>query len=144
MTRRKIADRGDIIAIPTVDGREVFAQVCWASNYFNDVIQIAFITCTSEAELNGKLNFVEPSIFSGATLVRKNRWRKLFAHTQLYEPSPPVFYSGGGVYQGDEYLREATAEERSTLLNLSVKGYVLVEKRATEIANQIHLRVAGA
>ncbi|MCE1183369.1 MAG: hypothetical protein LWW81_13870 [Rhodocyclales bacterium] len=144
MTRRKVADRGDIIAIPTVDGREVFAQVCWASDYFKDVIQIPFVACSSESELHEKLNFIEPSIFSGATLVRKNRWRKLFTHTQLYEPSPPIFYSGGGVYKGDEYIREATADERSTLLNLSVKGYVLVEKLATEVANQIHLRGAGA
>jgi hypothetical protein len=138
MTRRKVADRGDMIAIPTTDGREVFAQICWASNYYKDVIQIAFVTSPTEADLHGALTFLEPPVFSGASVVRNKRWRKLFLHKQLYEPSPPIFYSAGVVHHGDEYLREATPDDRRSLLNLSVLGAALVEKKATEIVGHIH------
>jgi hypothetical protein len=138
MKRRKVADRGDMIAIPTTDGREVFAQICWASDYYKDTIQLAFVTCRTETELQGDLTFVEPTVFSSSAVVRKGRWRKLFTHRQLYEPSPPVFYSAGNIHRGDDFVREAKPEERNTLLNLSALGAALVEKKATEIASSIH------
>ncbi|HVY07470.1 MAG TPA: hypothetical protein VHB46_15960 [Burkholderiales bacterium] len=138
MSRRKVVDRGDMIAIPTTDGREVFAQVCWASTYYKDVLQLAFVANPTEAALKGQLTFLGPTIFSGASVVRQKRWRKLFTHHQLYEPSPPIFYSGGAIHRGDEYLREATGDDQTALLKLSVLGAALVEKKATEIANRIH------
>lgn len=143
MKRRKVVDRGDMIAIPTTDGREVFAQVSWASSYYKDVIQIAFVRCASESELQGTLTFVEPTLFSAATVVRQRRWRKLTTHQQLYEPFPPVFYSAGGIFRGDEFLREAVDDERASLPILSVLGAQLVENRATEIADLVRRHELG-
>lgn len=137
MGRRKFVDRGDMIAIPTTDGREVFAQICWASNYYKDVIQLAFVDSSAEAELQDQLTFIEPTVFSGASVVRRKRWRKLFTHKQLYEPSPPVFYSAGNVHRGDECLRQATSNDQNTMQKLSVLGAALVEKMATEVAIRI-------
>ncbi len=138
MGKRKIVDRGDVIVIPTLDGREVYAQVCWASSYYKDVIQIAFINASSEANLTESFTYIEPTIFTGSRVVREARWRKLFTHHQTYEPFPPVFYSAGIVHKGDEYLREASEDDRNSLLNLSVLGTSLVEKQAVQVANQMY------
>jgi hypothetical protein len=116
--------------------------VCWASDYYKDVIQLAFVQCATEVALHGELKFIEPTFFSASTVIRQKRWRKLFTHHQFYEPWPPVFYSAGNIHKGDEYLREATKEEQKNMLKLSVLGAILVEKRATEIANDANNRIA--
>jgi len=131
--KRKQVDRGDIVAIPIEVGQEVFAQVCWASSRYKDLIQIVFLASRTEEELHGTLVFLEPTLFTGAQAVRKGRWRKLFIHQQLYTPCPPIFYSAGAIHDGDDYLREATEEERKNLLNLSALGAALVEQKASKI-----------
>lgn len=131
MIKKTGAEVGSIYAIPG-GGKYAFAKVIYLSNYFKNLMLIRFFEKSfSAAEMP-----VEPldslpnhGIYTGTDSIKKGAW--IYICTMNVTDTERVMSRrlvGGDVWVGDEHLGSDSAEETSSLPNMDVFGYRLIEK----------------
>ena len=133
----KKATPGMVVGIPVTDsGRFRAAKIPYRSNYFRNLILIAFhrrplveegVSNFAPAEFSGR------RVYTGAQIIRMGRWTIIGASALTQdETSASLRVVAGDVWLGDQVLRTASDVDLKTLPKMDAAGAGLVEKWAKE------------
>ncbi|WP_409285181.1 hypothetical protein [Pseudomonas protegens] len=133
---------GDIVLIPITQGFRP-AKVLYVSQRYKDTILLGlYATCVSAQQLPEPLaDTFALLLYTSKAPVQKQRWPRV-GHEALRESQTRLDLRvvAGELWQGDEHLGVASAEQRKTLPEMLVMGAGLVEKKLRQSARQRRLQ----
>ncbi|WP_146249910.1 MULTISPECIES: hypothetical protein [unclassified Pseudomonas] len=127
---------GDIVLIPITEGFRP-AKVLYVSQRYKDTILLGlYATCVSAQQLPEPLaDTFALLLYTSRAPVQKQRWPRV-GHEALRESQTRLDLRvvAGELWQGDEHLGVASAEQRKILPEMLVMGAGLVEKKAAALS----------
>ena len=134
--KKKDIKSGDIISIPLDNDKYAIAKIMFLSIRYKNVILLSvypLLTSSSELlEVAYEINH-ELLIYTGLDPIRKEEWRKV-ANCSVNEEEKQLSTRiiAGSVWVEDEYLRNATENDRATFKKMEVYGTILVKRTIIE------------
>lgn len=137
MTGKRRPKAGQIVAIPTGDGRYVAGKLLFLSKRYRNVALIGLSPREVRVDdpAPGLLEVdLEMLLYGSKAAVASGRWPILGSSPLSdWERAQSLRRVAGGVWLADDYVREATPADLEELPEMRVKGDLLVEKAAQAV-----------
>ena len=126
---RNKAIKGDIIAIP-IDDKFIYGKVIFVSKRSKDIMQIECRGPYDSDKCNWKDGNFVTTFFTAASKFSKRGWKIISeGNFEGCEISKTLRIIADGVWEEDNFLRDASPEDHKNIQAMYVSGFIYIEKK---------------